>query len=98
MFNASIRLDQHTDVEETLRHLETQAKSSHLTLEEFGPVLQQIRVVIEEFYDRGSTLIKIGSQMRASRTIKGPGYSVSISARFGIKESIWDRILAVVRR
>ena len=98
MFKASIRLDQHTDFEETLHHLETRAKRSEISPEEFGSVLRQCRVVIEEFFDRGSNLIQVGSQMRASRTITGPGYSISISARFGIKESIWDRILAVVRR
>lgn len=98
MFRATVELDQHTDVEETLRHLEERAKSSHIEAGDVDSVLTQTRVVVQEFFDRGMSLVQTGSQMRASRTLEGPGYSIRINARFGIRESIWDRVVGFVGR
>jgi len=98
VFKALVRIDQHTDVEDTMRRLTKLVANGGLAPDELDMVLEQSRTVIENFSKRGKTLAKLGSQMSVSQTIDGPRYSVKIHARFGTKESMWQRIIGVLSR
>jgi len=92
-FKALVRIDQHTDVDDTMRRLTECAANSKLAPNVRNAVLSQSRKVIEDFFNRGTALAKVGSQMSISQTIDGPGYLVRIRAHFGTRESIWERII-----
>ena len=97
MFKTFVRIDQNTDVVDTMRRLEARAVNGKLSPDVLHMVLEQSRRIIEDFFERGTALSKAGSQMRISRTIDGPGYAINIQARFGTKESMWERIIGVLR-
>ena len=97
MFKPLVRIDQNTDVADTMRRLEARAVNGKLSPEVLHMVLEQSRIIIEDFFERGTALSKAGSQMRISRTIDGPGYAINIQARFGTTESMWERINGVLR-
>ena len=97
MLKATVRIDQHTNVADTIRRLEERAASGDLSPDALHMVLEQSRRLIEDFFERGMRLTEIGSQMNISQTIDGPGYLIAIHARFGSKESLWERIAAFLR-
>ena len=97
MFKTFVRIDQNTDVVDTMRRLEKRAVNGKLSPDVLQMVLGQSSRIIEDFFERGTALSKAGSQMRISRTIDGPGYAINIQARFGTKESMLERIIGVLR-
>ena len=98
MFKAIVKVDQKTDLDGTIRRLAERSASSRLAPDVLELVLEQTRKVIGDFLERGMPLYNTGSQMSVSQSIDGPGYSIKIHARFGAKESIWDRIIGVLTR
>ena len=99
VFKASVTIDQNTDVDSVIRGLSQRSESGGLAPDSREFILGQSQKVIEDFFDRGTALIKLGSQMSASQNIDGPGYSISIKARFGIDKASWvDRLTRLFKR
>lgn len=98
MLKASVHVDAQTDVEVSLKRLESQGNRQRLASDVLETLLMQSRTVIEEFLERGTELAQVGSQMRATRTIESPQYSVRIEARFGIRPSVVERLRGLLKR
>ena len=91
-FKATFTLDQSTDVSALYTRIEREIRSSNLSSETIDSALRESKTILDTFEQQGMALLSAGSQMRADRSVSGPGYNIKIRALFGVRQSFWNRI------
>ena len=93
MFNATLRLDENSDLDSLLQSLSKKLKNSDLDDLSIASITSQSRLTASQFIEQGNNLLNVGSTLTANRSLSGDGYVVQIQARFGTKPSVLSRLL-----
>jgi hypothetical protein len=98
MLRVSIRATPETDVGEEIEHLLQAAEEAGLSRVAINEITREAETVAREFVDRGRQLKALGSQLQATRTIRGEGYEVRIRFEAQNRPTLISRIRAALRR
>ena len=93
MFKANIKISQESDLEKVVMELAGSIASRKVDHQLSEIIVDHFRSQIGPILDRGKNLAESGSKMSVGSTVEGEGYKINVKARFGIKQSLWQRLL-----
>jgi hypothetical protein len=86
-----------TNVEAVVSQLRGKCGHAGLAATDTDLLLTQTRQVLLSFVEQGKRIAAAGSQMEATRELKGDGYSVRLIFREGIRRSLLQQLIDKLR-
>lgn len=95
MLNATIRVDESTDVEKTLKDVKARCSRAGISEMSEAALMSQIMTVLQPLVEQGRVLAAQGSKMKVVRDFSGPDYRVILDLDIGGKKSAFRRLFDV---
>jgi hypothetical protein len=86
-----------TDVEAVVSQLRAKCADAGLAPVEVDLLLTHMRQVLSSLIEQGKRIAAVGSQMEATRELKGDGYSVRLIFREGVRRTFFEWLVDVLR-
>jgi hypothetical protein len=86
-----------TDVEAVVSQLRAKCGHAGLAATDTDLLLMQTRQVLSSLVEQGKRIAAAGSQMEATRDLTGDGYSIRLIFREGIRRSLFQRLIDMLR-
>jgi hypothetical protein len=90
MLKHTIKISEYTDPKNTLQNFRDLCDRSNLT--DANALYEQVEHALNEFAERGSQLVAVGSQFNISRTLEGDDFKIVLEASYGEKQSLFGKI------
>lgn len=98
MLRRTISATEHSDIDAVVAALRQDCTRAGMTDQTSAVVIGHVREVLGQLVDRGKQLAAMGSQMRATRDVKGSGYAIRLDFSANAKPSFFERLLAIFRK
>jgi hypothetical protein len=94
MLKDTININEYTEPKTTLQNFRKLCDRSDLA--DADGLYRQVEHALNEFADRGSQLVAVGSEFSIVRTLKGDDFEIVLDASFGSKPSLIDKVRKLV--
>ncbi len=96
-FKTSFIISPSSDMDKIVVEIENQVARIGLSEGESLTVVNRSTELVHRLYSQGMTILNSGSQMRVTQLVEGPEYQITIRAEFGVKPSLWSKLVSLFR-
>lgn len=97
MFRDTLHVTTSTDVEATVSHLRAKSADAGIDPTIVDLISNQTRDLLSTLVEQGRRIAAVGSQMEATRELRGDGYSIRLVFREGVRRTFVQRLIDMVR-
>ncbi len=97
MLKATILLGPDAEVGALLADLRAKATRTGISPQTIDSMMAQVEQVARAFDQQGRNVAAVGSQLEIDRKVEGPGYFVTVQARFGQPQSALSKLKKLFR-
>lgn len=97
MFKATLHADERTDPVAEAATIRARAEKAGLKAPQLDFLHAEVSAVLAELVETARQTAALGSQITATRTLKGEGYAINLSLRGNDKRSLLSKVFDSVR-
>lgn len=97
MFKATLHADERTDAAAEAATIRARAEKAGLKAPQIDLMHAEVSAVLAELVETARQAAALGSQISATRTLKGEGYAINLSLRGNDKRSFFSKLFDSLR-